>query len=781
MGSQIQQPTEQEALEALNLGQRRVALKIYQSLLRSKIGNPALMHLHISMIQGLLDNTDEQDKHVHLAVKLAPSNPSVLLDYGSYLFRTGKLTEARNHFTKVIGDSQLESQAYSNLAAVAIIEGNNDQAKIYLTKSLHANPDNSHALELKLKLLGNQLSHADVHEKLLSEYQKTNPSLLLTLLSHQLDGAGNAAVALECLEKAIEADPNNVVAQHGRAKILSRIGRSDEAIEQLLVSLAIKPNNVDLMLTMGYCLQQINEIDSAAYFYEQILEIEEVHSEASNLLACCYRLAGREEESIPVTTEALKHDPSHYKLLGNLASALRNVGKIDESLAVSKKILALNPLSSEGFQSYMFTQSILPRSQATEMLDVAKQYWKSYRESLLSQDKKWKVLANWQQLQSLHQKERPVSSGNRKIRVGILSAEIGAHVVGMFLRSFLQYYNKKEFHVILIIAHRRYEFQENELVELADGVLSLHGFNNLAAATAISDQRFDIIIETSGYTNNSQLHLLGFRLAPVQCHYIGYHASTGLDTIDYFIADSITVPLDFDASFSEILWRLPDTWLAISYREEPPIASSLAQVEQFTFGSFNQGAKFNLRTFTYWASALKSVPDSILVIKDRSLTSEKRKEWIGTSLELLGIPQSRLRFLTATQTLQQHMSIYNVVDACLDCTSWSGSTTVFDSLSMGTPYISIMGDSMASRMSSSILSGYGYTEWIASSPSEFADIAKRMFDQHQGIRAGKAAMQSRVLAMSKEKARSKTQQLETAFKQMIANSKLKTKKSAIHD
>jgi protein O-GlcNAc transferase len=769
MRDENQQPSEQRALQALRLGQRRVALRIYQSLLNERSADTTWLHLQISMIYGLLDEPEAQDRHVELAAKIDPSNPSVLLDHGSYFFRNSQLTEARRHFEKVTSDPQVGSQALSNLAATYLVEGNQPRANELLDQSLNINPENRHAIDLKLKILGDDTSHFDAVKILLAEHPLVSSSVVLTLKGIQLDEDKSAASALEYFEKAIEIDQEDIAPQLERAKILSRIGRSDEAIEQLLISLAIAPDHINLMLTMGCCLQQINQIDSASYFYEKILKIEGVHSDASNLLGCCYRMTGRDEESVQIFTDALNYDPKNFKLLGNLAAALRNAGKVKESLSISEQLLKLNPVSPEGFYTYMFTQSILPRNEQNEMLDVAKRYWSSLRESLLMDSDSWKLLKERSYRYNAYNQEELQISSTKKVRVGILSAEIGAHVVGMFVRSFLQNYSRDHFHITLIIAHRRYEIQENDLINLADNTLSLHGLENNAAASAIREQNFDVIIETSGYTNNTRLHLLAFRLAPVQCHYIGYHASTGLDTIDYFIADSITAPLDAEDLFSEQIWRLPDTWLAISYHEELPVAASLSEVDYFVFGSFNQGAKFNLETFLYWAAALKSVPDSVLVIKDRSLTSNMRIEWISSSLEALGISKERLRFLGATESWQEHMSIYNVVDACLDCTSWSGSTTVFDSLSMGTPYIGIRGDTMSSRMSSSILSGYGYEYWIANSPSEFAAIALNLAKNIDKVRVGKPAMQKRVIELTNHKALLATQNLEQALLSMISN------------
>lgn len=760
------QVAEQGALKALKLGQHRVALRMHQALLNESSGDSAWHHLQISMIYGLLNEPKAQDKHVEIAAKIAPSNPSVLLDYGSYCFRNGNLSGARIHFEKATDDPHVGSQALSNLAAIKLLEGDEETANEFLDQSLHINPQNSHAIDLKLKALEGNVSHFDSVDILLSQHPSANPSLVLTLKGIQLNKAESAAAALECFDKAIEIDPGLISPQLEKAKILSQLGRSDEAIEQLLVSLTIEPDHIDLMLRMGYCLQQVQQVDSAVYFYERILKIEEIHSEASNLLGCCYRFTGRDEESIPIFTEALKHDSDNCKLLGNLASALRNVGRVQESLAFSRKILSLNPLSPEGFYSFMFTKSILPRREQADMLSVAREYWSSYRETLLADHDIWNMLEYKYSTPNLSESRKLNTLAAGKIKVGILSAEIGAHVVGMFLRSFLTYYNRTDFHVCLITFHRRYETQENELVDLADDILSINGLSSLAAATAIREQDFDVIIETSGYTHNTQLHLLAYRLAAVQCHYIGYHSSTGLDTIDYFIADSITAPLDSDDLFAEKVWRLPRTWLAITYHEKLPNAISLSEIEQFVFGSFNQGAKFNLDTFEYWASALNAVRDSVLVVKDRSLASDKRVEWIVASLEAHGIDRSRLRFLGATQSWHEHMAVYNVVDACFDCTSWSGSTTVFDSLSMGTPYIGIRGDTMSARMSSSILNGYGFEQWIARSIDEFSRIALKLSEDVTKIRNEKPIMQQEILSKTCENARVTTKYLEKALKEM---------------
>jgi len=754
--------SEESALEALRLGQRRTALRIYFELLQITDNNKGLIHFQISMIYGLLSETENQDRHIILAQRINPVDPNVTLSFGAYLFRGGQIKEARKHFIEASQYSEVRSLAFSNLAAVESKEGNRTEALSYLNKSLESEPDNSHALDLALSLNADSLNDRQSIDSFILQFNQSNTALIFTITGKHLRKRGLSELAIEYIERAIRVDHANVSAQLERASILSSQGRSDEAIEQLLYSLTIEPENIDVLLGMGYCSQQIGQLDSAMYFYRKILAIEKIHPRVSNLLGCAIRLTGCDQEAIPIFVEALRHHPNDSQIMANLASTLRNVGRTAESLEFSKKILSINPSSEEGFYSTMFTLSTLPKDHARQIPTIAHDFWSAFRERLILEDHNWHHIAN-SSIKQTANNELHFSQAQTKLKIAFLSAEIGDHVVGMFMRSFLANYNHSLFHVTLITSLRRFEQIEQDLINLADNAINLQGLSRLEAAKAIKEQELDIIIDTSGYTNNSQIGLLAFRLARIQCHYIGYHASTGLDSIDYFIGDSIVTPAEFEELFSESIIRLTSPWIALSHHESPPYASSAAQVTSFTFGSFNQCSKFNQKTFSYWASALHAVPDSFLVIKDRSLTSESRRSWISNSLHELGIAISRICFVGGVKSWTEHMDVYNIVDACLDCTYWSGSTTVFDSLSMGTPYIAIKGETMSSRMSSSILSGYGYDNWIANNQLEFGAIAKMLAKDFSDTRHGKQRRQAQVLHELNVKSVQTTRQLEEAL------------------
>jgi len=335
---------------------------------------------------------------------------------------------------------------------------------------------------------------------------------------------------------------------------------------------------------------------------------------------------------------------------------------------------------------------------------------------------------------------------DQRLRIGFLSAEIGSHVVASFLCSFLDHYDRDRFAVELFAASRRFDGVAVEMAALADHHWLLHGMEMGQARDLIRSRQLDILVETSGFTADSAIFLLAERCAPVQCHYIGYHATTGLDTIDWFIGDAETVPEAFSHQFVEGLWRLPRTWLARRVARSLPPAFSERRDPAAVLGSFNQLAKVRDETLQYWAAALHAVPSSRLLIKDRSVADEEICMRIAHTLMNLGVDANRISFVGHIGSWEEHMAAYNEVDVALDTTPWSSATTAFDALEMGVPLVAIRGGCTSARMSSSILKGLGKPEWIAETPEQFAAVVTSLCVNLNDLRESKPSLRNQVLA-----------------------------------
>jgi predicted O-linked N-acetylglucosamine transferase (SPINDLY family) len=244
----------------------------------------------------------------------------------------------------------------------------------------------------------------------------------------------------------------------------------------------------------------------------------------------------------------------------------------------------------------------------------------------------------------------------------------------------------------------------------------------------------------------------------VQCHYCGYHATTGLTTIDYFIGDQETVPSEFQDQFAEELFAMEGPWIVPTVEQDYIPAEPTFSVDYPVFGSFNQIGKVTDRTLEFWSSALHAVPSSVLLIKDRGAVNKSTRDRITAFFNNQEIGSDRIRFLPAVPNWSDHLALYNCIDIALDTTPWSSATTGFDAVAMGLPLMAIQGDRTASRMSSSIVKHLGREEWISRSPDEFGSKIRDLCTDLDSLRAGKGTRQREALG---------SRNLESSFRTMI--------------
>ena len=73
-----------------------------------------------------------------------------------------------------------------------------------------------------------------------------------------------------------------------------------------------------------------------------------------------------------------------------------------------------------------------------------------------------------------------------------------------------------------------------------------------------------------------------------------------------------------------------------------------------------------------------------------------------------------------------HSPPWNVLrelDITLDCFPHNSGTTLFETLYMGVPFVTLAGRPSVGRLGSSILEGAGHPEWIARTEDEYVEIA----------------------------------------------------------
>jgi predicted O-linked N-acetylglucosamine transferase (SPINDLY family) len=548
---------------------------------------------------------------------------------------------------------------------------------------------------------------------------------LLGLLARVEQESGNIAVATEISEKVLSLDPNHLPTLLTYSRLLAQQGQADGAMPWLMNALAVNPDNPRVLSMVGQALQSIGETPQAIDLLRQALDLNPTLVEACFCLGACLGDLGLYGEAEAAFRQGLATAPQDLDCRMNLAGTLSARGRMAEAVAIYLELLAEVPDAQGAFNNLMFTYSISDLASSAEVLTTAHRFWSGLAQE---GDKRPTCPA-------MPRAQRDVP------RVGLLSADIGNHVVGRFLDPLLRHHDPQRCALEVVSMHRRYEESAEELIAMADGFHTLEGLPKAEGRARLQQLGYDLIVDTSGFTRGSGLHLLRERCAPVQAHYIGYHATTGLATIDWFIGDGETAAPELQEQFRERLWRLERPWLAYPSQMSFPEATALMATDRPVLGAFCQVPKMSATTLTFWAEALRATPEAVLVLKDRGLQDPGVRTMLEQALAEREVEPGRVVFMPPVGEWSDHVDLYNVIDVALDTTPWSSATTAFEALAMGIPLVAIRGGRMSARMSSSVVKGLGKPEWVAETPEAFAGVVSELCSDLPSLRAGKAARQ----------------------------------------
>jgi protein O-GlcNAc transferase len=791
-----------EALTALRAGDSQRAEAIYERLLAAGCSDCRLFS-NLGAIALQRDQAEQAVRWLEQGLALEPGHARCLINYGMALHQLERGEEAIEAFRRSLASDPTVPEAWHNLSVAlrewqpaepsdsgaASGDGSSEQDQIQAAReeaiaasrqALALNPAYAAAAGNLARLLADQGDPVAGERILRSLPEAQGGGIERFDLAEMLRLQGRIEEALGLYEEASALAPQNEELRLGVAVALLTCGQADQALMQLLPLMAERPENPRQLFIAGLALQEMGDGAQAISFYERALALDPQLFRVRTQLGVCFFEKGEFNLAIEQFRAGLAIAPRNAELHCNLAAALRGQGDLEGSIRGLDHWLEQHPTCQSSYQIQLFSYSIGSEALAPRMLETARRYWELVRR----QPERTRLVSPGQDPGPLDLStpgsaplprpplaSAPVRSDDQRLRIGFISAEIGNHVVGAFLSSFLEHVDRNRFAVELFAVSRRFEARAEWMAARVDQLTLLTGMGAAQARSLIRERRLDILVETSGFTRSSGIHLLAERLAPVQCHYIGYHASTGLDTIDWFIGDTETVPESFAPQFVEGLWRLPRPWLAAQADPNLPPARSEAADGRPVLGSCNQLAKVREETLEHWLAALKALPTAQLLIKDRGVADPVNRQRIIDSLGRGGVEPERITFLPLDDTWLKHMAVYNRIDVALDATPWSSATTGFDALVMGVPLVAIRGGCTSARMSSAILRGLGRPEWIADSPERFGAIVAGLCADLATLRQGKAALRQDVLASPLFDGADLSRALEQAFLAMVAANK----------
>jgi predicted O-linked N-acetylglucosamine transferase (SPINDLY family) len=488
------------------------------------------------------------------------------------------------------------------------------------------------------------------------------------------------------------------------ALALHRSGQTAPACEAFARAVTLLPDDTQCRLLLADGLRLLNNFAEAERQCRQIFTYAPDMPEAHRLMCTLLGGLGRVNEARAAGLRAIELAPDNAVMHSSLAVMLfDNSGSPAEAEPYFRRARELDPSDAALHSSLLLGLAHQIDIDAATLLAEHRAFAAEHEAPLR---------ARW----TPHPNRRDPA---RPLRIGLVSGDLFKHAVASYLTPLLGplkregdlslYFYYNHVHVDQVTADlKRYATAWRDVSALSDDAL----------CQQIRNDRIDILIDLAGHTGRNRLLTFARKPAPVQVSYIGYPSTTGLDAIDYYLADRFAIPPGpVEQQFSEKIVRLQAVAAFEPERNAPPVNLLPALHNGYvTFGSFNRLNKLRADVIAVWARLLHALPNARMVMGGTS-PNGGHDELIGW-FEQAGIGRERVSFLPRSSTivyLQQHHQI----DICLDTFPYTGSTTVLHSLWMGVPTLTIEGATVPSRAGTGWMSQVGLEAFVAADADAF--------------------------------------------------------------
>ncbi|MCY1274698.1 Beta-barrel assembly-enhancing protease [compost metagenome] len=476
-------------------------------------------------------------------------------------------------------------------------------------------------------------------------------------------------------------------------------GQQYEANSCFRRMLAVNPYRSEAWDNLGNVFMSLAQLDVAERYERQALRLNGRNVSAWNNLGGILNAARRISEAMDCFQTAIGLDPRAVDPKVNYGTVLSSFARFDEAIEVLEPLCVRNQTARSNI---LFVVNCHPDWSGERI-------YRFYREQIAPHfpARQYFDYAN----------ER---SPARRLRVGYISPDFRDHVVSHFFRPLLDSHDASQVELFAYSEVRREDGITAQIKGRFDHWRSTVGLSDEQLAEQIRADGIDILVDLAGHTEHNRMATFALKPAPVQVMYwIGIGYTSGLDSMDYFLADEELVPTGSEAVFAETPWRLPCPSIAYQARPDMPEINVLPARRNgyITFGSLTRSIRLNHKVVRAWAELLTRVPGSHLVLNSAQFDDAGVCEHFAAEFARHGIARERLEMGYTSPP----WSVMAQIDIALDCFPHNSGTTLFESLWMGLPYVTLRDRPSMGRIGSEILRGLGREEWIADSEEEYVD------------------------------------------------------------
>lgn len=594
--------------------------------------------------------------------------------------RHGRLAEAAASYRAVLHRVPGHPDALHLLGVVAHQAGDHDGAVELIERALERLPD-----------------LADAHNN----------------LGTALRARGDLPAAIASFERALSLAPESLEACSNLGAALADAGRAEDAVGVLERAIGMCPGRAEPHNNLGKALCAAGRLEAAAASFVRALAIEPGYAAARRNLAETYtargnalRASGRLDAALKAFEAAVGLEPDDAAAWSDFGYALTTRGRLPTAVAAFERALALAP-DPRTHSNLIFTLDLDPRATRAQVFAERRRWNERYARPL----------------EATHQPHANDPHPERRLRVGYVSADFRHHSAASVVAPVLLGHDPRCVEVVCYSDVSRPDAVTERVRAGATRWRPTLGMSDEAVADQVRADGIDVLVDLAGHSAGNRLLVFARRPAPVQVTAWGYAVGTGLDAMDYFFADPVTVPAHAREHFSEEVVDLPSIVCFEPPADAPPVAVLPAlQRGYVTFGCFNRLAKLTAAAFDVWAKILARIPDSRLSLKFTGLDEPATQTELRSAFAARGVDRARIDFGGSTSR-GEHLAAYAGVDVALDPFPHGGGVTALEGLWMGVPPVTLAGDRVVGLLGPSFLTTLGLTSWIARTPEEYVERA----------------------------------------------------------
>ncbi|CAD5920619.1 O-linked N-acetylglucosamine transferase family protein [Planktothrix agardhii] len=473
--------------------------------------------------------------------------------------------------------------------------------------------------------------------------------------------------------------------------------------------------------------------------------------------------------AVKYTELCLRLEPQNYELLINLSALYQDIHEFNKGIEIAKVSISIaDTLTDKIYANYILMRGLMSAGGYWDEFTVALNKHFSMLQTLFDQqprsldsgttlrlfassfffayfqDNPHKNLAIRRQLAQIAQlniesyaheeveKFRKWKSplikieerSNKRLKIGYLSHCLRSHSVGWLARWVFLHHDHDRFEIygyFMSTAKTDDPLKNWYFNHVNKG--HLLGLCGKQAAEKIYEDEIDILVDLDSITLTNTADIMAIKPAPVQVTWLGWDASN-IPMIDYYIADPYVLPEDAQAHYTEKIWRLPQTYIAVDGFEVgvPTLRRDELGIpnDSIIYLTAQRAYKCHPDIIRLQLKILRDVPNSYLLVKGVSDQKSLEKFFFEIA-ESEGIECERLKFLPLAASEEIHRANLGIADVVLDTYPYNGATTTMETLWMGIPMVTRVGEQFAARNSYTMMINAGITEGIAWTDEEYVE------------------------------------------------------------